>query len=381
LVEEDNSEGVMERKVFILVLSLLFISSLAFAETIHLKSGKTYEGKIVERTDEYIKIDIGVGFPITYFLDEIERIDKTSHTDISEKTNDISLSGIYINNIYGFSISNPKGWKRFENVQTPFGTKALVYYSLNSSPVPYIGITYDSILPFPDVKNVMDFTLKMLEQLKRSGAVVLQDPSYVQVGDGQATRMKLIHPVKINDEDVYVVWYQVSKDSGVITISLTDVASQFDKRNSVFEKMIETFKLIPRDSPVFGRKEDALFRAIADNDLGKIRKLLDEGASVNAREPDQGATPLILAVIGGNQNIAKLLISHGADVNLGDSLNTTPLIYAVALHKKNMVELLVLKGADLDIKDNAGYTALMTAQESPAQNAEIIEILKKAPVK
>lgn len=64
----------MKKSVLILIFILLFISSLTFAETITLKSGKTIEGKIVEKTDKYIKVDIGVGMPITYFLDEIENI-------------------------------------------------------------------------------------------------------------------------------------------------------------------------------------------------------------------------------------------------------------------------------------------------------------------
>ncbi|MDD5583682.1 MAG: hypothetical protein PHV55_01315 [Candidatus Omnitrophica bacterium] len=45
-----------------------------FAETVVLKSGKTVEGKILEKTDKHLKIEIsGVG--ITYYLDEIESID------------------------------------------------------------------------------------------------------------------------------------------------------------------------------------------------------------------------------------------------------------------------------------------------------------------
>lgn len=58
----------MGKKICILALSLLFISSLAFAERIQLKSDKTVEGKIVERTDKYIKMDIGIGMAITYFF-------------------------------------------------------------------------------------------------------------------------------------------------------------------------------------------------------------------------------------------------------------------------------------------------------------------------
>jgi len=56
-----------------LILSL-FLQNNTFAETIVLKSGKTIEGKIIERTDEDITIDF-YGVPVPYFLDQIESVD------------------------------------------------------------------------------------------------------------------------------------------------------------------------------------------------------------------------------------------------------------------------------------------------------------------
>ncbi|MFA6282429.1 MAG: hypothetical protein WCY05_08040 [Candidatus Omnitrophota bacterium] len=62
---------------FILPLLLLFIFPSVFAETIVLKSGKTIEGKILEKTDKYIKVDTE-GIAITYYLDDIASIDGNS---------------------------------------------------------------------------------------------------------------------------------------------------------------------------------------------------------------------------------------------------------------------------------------------------------------
>ena len=44
------------------------------AEILILKNGKTIEGKILEKTDKYIKVDI-LDMPITYYLDDVETID------------------------------------------------------------------------------------------------------------------------------------------------------------------------------------------------------------------------------------------------------------------------------------------------------------------
>lgn len=64
-----------KRKLAILILIIsLFLPVLVFAETIVLKSGRTVEGKLIEKTDKYIKIDFQ-GVPLTYFFDEVESID------------------------------------------------------------------------------------------------------------------------------------------------------------------------------------------------------------------------------------------------------------------------------------------------------------------
>jgi len=57
-------------------LSILFIATAALAETIILKSSKEIKGTIVEKTDEYLKVEIMDGVSVTYYLDEINEIIK-----------------------------------------------------------------------------------------------------------------------------------------------------------------------------------------------------------------------------------------------------------------------------------------------------------------
>ncbi len=66
----------MEKKrfLFILLLLTLCFPISTFAETILLKSGKTVEGKLIEKTNNYIKIDFQ-GVSLTYYFDEIDSID------------------------------------------------------------------------------------------------------------------------------------------------------------------------------------------------------------------------------------------------------------------------------------------------------------------
>lgn len=63
-------------EILLLALCLSF-STIALAETVVLKSGKMVEGKIVEKTDKYIKVDF-YGVILAYSTDEIERVDGES---------------------------------------------------------------------------------------------------------------------------------------------------------------------------------------------------------------------------------------------------------------------------------------------------------------
>ncbi len=64
-------------KKLILFLVWASISFSLFAETIILKSGKTVEGKIIEKAKGKIKVDIG-GIPITYYTEDIDSINGQS---------------------------------------------------------------------------------------------------------------------------------------------------------------------------------------------------------------------------------------------------------------------------------------------------------------
>lgn len=75
----------MERKIFILIISLLFISPFAFAETIKLKSGKTIEGKVVTLGRNFIELDVGKKAPVIYLYDEIHAIDGSPPSVVYQK--------------------------------------------------------------------------------------------------------------------------------------------------------------------------------------------------------------------------------------------------------------------------------------------------------
>lgn len=134
-----------------------------------------------------------------------------------------------------------------------------------------------------------------------------------------------------------------------------------------------------------------LHSIVAKNDIA-IKYLLEKGSTINYKDNYEN-TPLMCAVYtrnrelidviiknGGNINdrnaygisalmlicsmtdmndIAKLLIDYGADVNLKDVTGKTPLMNAVISGNIETLELLIKNGSLVEEKDNIGDTALM----------------------
>lgn len=78
------------RLTFILGVILCGAATATFADTIYLTSGQVIEGTVVERTDDEIKVDTGIGVLVTYYLDEVKEIFSATRTqnfqDISQPT-------------------------------------------------------------------------------------------------------------------------------------------------------------------------------------------------------------------------------------------------------------------------------------------------------
>lgn len=64
------------KPILFIILLLFFVGlPLIYAEEIQLKSGQVYTGKIIQQDENVIVVDIGIGMNMTFYRDEIERID------------------------------------------------------------------------------------------------------------------------------------------------------------------------------------------------------------------------------------------------------------------------------------------------------------------
>ncbi len=126
-------------------------------------------------------------------------------------------------------------------------------------------------------------------------------------------------------------------------------------------------------------KQDEWFKAISNNDILQVKKLLAQGISIDIQVKDGwNFTALHIASDYGYTELVALLLANNANPNRYSTVaamigGEVPLHRALRREHKEIVKLLLEHGADVNIKDAHGYTALHLAVYSG--NIEIIQLL------
>jgi ankyrin repeat protein len=154
-----------------------------------------------------------------------------------------------------------------------------------------------------------------------------------------------------------------------------------------------------------------LYEAAEKGNLAAVRRLVGQGANVNARyedsetplhaAADKGHKDVVMFLIekGGEVNaydkrywtplhhaamdkgdpkeVVEILIKNGADVNAGKKYGEeTPLHYAAEYGNKYVAELLIANGADVNAKTKRyGYTPIYEAARSTYSHYGVLELL------
>jgi ankyrin repeat protein len=88
--------------------------------------------------------------------------------------------------------------------------------------------------------------------------------------------------------------------------------------------------------------ETLLLDAIEKRPLDTVKMLLDHGAKVNVADK-KGRTPLVSAMVWGRWDVVRLLLGRGADINALGSVS--PVTLAQAMGEEGVVDMLVGRGA------------------------------------
>jgi len=123
--------------------------------------------------------------------------------------------------------------------------------------------------------------------------------------------------------------------------------------------------------------DQALIAAAERNDVEAVRRLLKEGAGVQARDP-QGRTALMAATYRNHVEVAKLLIQAGSDVNAQDAIQNSPLLLAGASGYLDILRMTLAANPDFKIYNRYGGTALIPACERG--HVEVVKELLKTKI-
>jgi uncharacterized protein len=123
--------------------------------------------------------------------------------------------------------------------------------------------------------------------------------------------------------------------------------------------------------------ESALMLAALGGYDDLVKTLIDKGADVNK----PGWTPLHYAATKGHLSIIKRLLDNHAYIDAESPNQTTPLMMAAMYGTFDAVKLLLEAGADLSLKNEQGLTAFDFAKRANREDSAALLLKSSLPVK
>ncbi|WP_338967944.1 ankyrin repeat domain-containing protein [Spiroplasma endosymbiont of Lonchoptera lutea] len=195
--------------------------------------------------------------------------------------------------------------------------------------------------------------------------IITKKPELINVNNNDLTFLQ----VAIANHKIDIVKLLLSHGANVDEKGKYDSSALY---TATFHGDIDIVKLLlSYDTDVNARENNGLTPlhvAIDREYLNIVSILLDHGADVNAKDYKVDLTPLITTLSSNNINIFIKLITNKNSkdkININESNkkvnNWTPLHFATQKNQIQFVKILLAHGADVNITDNNGNTALYYA--------------------
>lgn len=114
--------------------------------------------------------------------------------------------------------------------------------------------------------------------------------------------------------------------------------------------------------------------AARDGDAAKVTRLLDQyGAAIINERDSIDARAITWAAFSGNNDIVKLLLDRGADINSHGTSGKPALTWAVECGRLETTAFLLDRGASLEERDDTGMTPLDYARR--ASNTAVSDLV------
>jgi len=125
-------------------------------------------------------------------------------------------------------------------------------------------------------------------------------------------------------------------------------------------------------------ENDNLLAAARSHDIERVRKAIDSGANVDARNENE-MTALMTAAAAGNMDLLSFLKEKNADPNLKNIDGNTALMLAAGNGHPSAAGYLISMGAKVKETNKEGKTALdLASQGKEKSHADVVGIIKKA---
>lgn len=165
---------------------------------------------------------------------------------------------------------------------------------------------------------------------------------------------------------------QQKNEAGKDLIELADEAGYHDLALTMWKINPAQLKnSLAKQQNAIASESFPLHKAVCDNELIKIRMLVQSGCRVDQLDAEK-KTPLWRAVEGNNSNAVKILLQLGASPNYDFRGDDTPWLHAVRKAKLDIIDAMVESGVDIDRPNKAGDTALHLAAR-----AHLVSVVKR----
>lgn len=215
---------------------------------------------------------------------------------------------------------------------------------LLSNPFTRIHRSYASPLPLAAALGLQDVVTRQVEEEKHSRW--FQQDTWLAITE--ATRNghqdivhKLLGYAQLDESGLRdaIIWAGCSAEEGTLT------------------KLLESISVLDE----FSWPKNILSHAAIFGLDPLVTALIEAGYNLDEKNDETGETAIHTAIIWGQQTVVKLLLDHGLDLSVRDTLGRTALLLSVEKGRPEIVQMLLNAGASVNEKDASGVSVVNKA--------------------
>jgi len=162
-------------------------------------------------------------------------------------------------------------------------------------------------------------------------------------------------------------------DNEFIQNCLLHYKSRKEMSSALLKKQIEQYKYTPTNTIRLNNSSKYLINACLTGKIPVVKFLVQHGVDINRTNFFEKITPLFIVGEKGSEEMARLLVVQGADINKENEFRETPIFYACKSGNEPVVQCLIEHGADVNKMEEKGMTPLFYACSSG--NLNIVKYL------